>query len=535
MSPRMKRITRRATRRPPASGRKPIDRIRTRDVSMTADELQTFHRQFQALFQRREQRAWSLLYLCGQLSNLERKTIEPMVLSLLGADPNAIRGMQQFIGQGEWESGPLLFRVQELVSSWLGEPEGVVIVDGSGFPKQGKHSVGVARQYCGALGKIANCQEGVFLVYASRRGYAFVDERLYVPDEWFSKESRERWRVCGIPEDLTFRTEPELGLEMIAGLVKRGVLPFRWVTCDEKYGKIPAFLDGIAALDKWYLAEVPADTRVWLRRPAIEPPGRGLLGRPRLYPRVKRTAPPPLELRALMTQLPRTRWQRRKIQEGSKGPLMVELTCVRVTPVRDQLPGSRCWAIFRRSLGAQPETKYYLCNAPADYPQTELAHLTGMRWPIETALEEGKGEVGLDHFETRTWQGWHHHMLHSFLAHLFLMRLRLLFQKKVQLSLQPKLGNWSHALSRTRRQVYPISPPSCTIINPATMPLIVLTGNVLVHMCTAKQKTVANAKSRSNNRNLVVIRSLVVVLVVVRKILIAKHHNYLLPYLDYRL
>lgn len=447
MSPRTKRITRRAPRRPPASGRKPTDRISARDVSKIADELQTFHRQFQPLFQRREQRAWSLLYLCGQLSNLERKTIEPMVLFLLGADPNAIRGMQQFIGQGGWDSAALVCHAQELVSSWLGEEDGVVIVDGSGFPKQGKHSVGVAHQYCGALGKIANCQEGVFLVYASRRGYAFVDERLYVPEEWFRDESRKRWHACGIPENLAFRTEPELGLEMIAALVEHDALPFRWVTCDEKYGKIPAFLDGIAALDKWYLAEVPADTRVWLRRPTIEPPGQGLLGRPRLYPRVKRTAPPPLELRALMTQLPRTRWQRRKIQEGSKGPLMVELACVRVTPVRDQLPGPRCWAILRRSLGSQPETKYYLCNAPANYPQAELAHLTGRRWPIESALEEGKGEVGLDHFETRTWQGWHHHMLHSFLAHLFLMRLRLLFQKKSSSDDRPS--------SATGRTCYP--------------------------------------------------------------------------------
>jgi SRSO17 transposase len=115
-----------------------------------------------------------LLYLCGQLSNLERKTIEPMVLSLLGADPNAIRGLQQFIGQGTWDSRPLMLHLQGLVSSWLGEEDGVVIVDGSGFPKQGKHSVGVAHQYCGALGKIANCQEGVFLVYATRRGYTIV-------------------------------------------------------------------------------------------------------------------------------------------------------------------------------------------------------------------------------------------------------------------------------------------------------------------------------------------------------------------------
>ncbi len=181
MSPRSKCTNQCATRRPPASGRKPKDRIRARDVSMTADELQIFHRHFQPLFQRREQRGWSRLYRCGQLSNLERKTIEPMVLFLLGADPNAIRGMQQFIGQGEWDSAALMHHAQDWVSAWLGEENGVVIVDGSGFPKQGKHSVGVAHQYCGALGKIANCQEGVFVVYASQRGYAFVDERLYLP------------------------------------------------------------------------------------------------------------------------------------------------------------------------------------------------------------------------------------------------------------------------------------------------------------------------------------------------------------------
>jgi SRSO17 transposase len=483
MSPRTKRTNRRATRRPPASGRKPTDRISARDVSMTADELQVFHRQFQPLFQRREQRAWSLLYLCGQLSNLERKTIEPMVLSLLGPDPNAIRGLQQFIGQGEWDNATLMHHAQDLVSIWLGEEDGVVIVDGSGFPKQGKHSVGVARQYCGALGKIANCQEGVFLVYATRRGYAFVDERLYVPEEWFSDESRKRWHVCGIPENLAFRTEPELGLEMITALAERGVIPFRWVTCDEKYGQNPAFLDGIAALHKWYLAEVPSDTRVWLRAPAIEPPGRGLFGRPRTHPRVICTAPRPLEVCALMTQLPQAAWRRRKIQEGSKGPLMVEIACVRVTPVRQALPGPRGWAIFRRSLGVQSETKYYLCNAPADYPQTELAHLTARRWPIETALEEGKGEVGLDHFETRTWQGWHHHMLHSFLAHLFLMRLRLLFEKKAQPSPQPKPVNSWHAPSKTKRKAYLISRPFCTIANVATMPLTVLTGNAPVHRC----------------------------------------------------
>ena len=504
MSLKNKRTTRRASRRPPASGRKPTYRFSGRDVMMTADELQTFHREFQPWLQRREQRHWSLLYLCGQLSNLERKTIEPIVLALIGADPNAIRGMQQFIGQGEWESQALMIHAQDLVSRWMGESDGVVIVDGSGFPKEGRHSVGVARQYCGHLGKIANCQEGVFLVYASRSGYAFLDERLYLPGEWFRDDSRQRWKACGIPQQLAFQTEPQLGLEMIAALVQRGVVPFRWVTCDESYGKNPAFLKEIAALGKWYLAEVPSDTRAWLRTPGIEPAGRGPMGRPRMHARVKRTAPRPLEMREMMAQLPSNIWQRRVIQEGSKGPLVVEMAFVRVTPVCEEMPGSRCWVIFRRSLGRQPETKFYLSNAPVDCPAAELACLTGRRWPVETALEEGKGEVGLDHFETRTWQGWHHHILQSFLAHLFLMRIRLLFQKKAPPSRQPRLVNWRHELSKMSSNAFPTSRPSCVTANVATMPPIVLIASK-PDCSWSDAQNAATLKSRSNNRSLVVI------------------------------
>ena len=421
---------RRASRRPPASGCKPSSRLTSRDVATSAEALLDYHRQFQPFFQRREQRDWSLLYLCGQLSNLERKTIEPMMLGLSGPDPNAIRGMQQFIGQGEWVTPPIVKHAQGLVAEWLGDPEGVVIVDGSGFPKQGSHSVGVARQYCGHLGKVANCQQGVFLVYASRHGYAFLDERLYVPESWFGDDDRDRWQACGIPDTLSFQTEPALGLEMLTELRQRATVPFRWVTCDEKYGENPAFLDGIADLGKWYLAEVAADTRVWLRAPSVEMPGRGLLGRPRIHPRVKRTAPRPLAMRELLTQLPRTLWQRRVIKEGSQGPLLAEFAFVRVTPIRDELPGPRCWAIFRRTLGRQPEVKFYLSNASVSCPPHELVRVSGLRWPVETALEEAKGEGGMDHYETRTWRGWHHHMTHSILAHLFLIRLRLLFQKK---------------------------------------------------------------------------------------------------------
>jgi SRSO17 transposase len=430
MSPKRSPARRRVSRRPPASGRKPVFKLTTRDVAACVDELLTYHREFHPFFQRREQREWSLFYLCGQFSNLERKTMAPMVLARLGPDPKAIRGLQQFIGQSPWEIDPLVEHAQRRVSQWLGEPEGIAIVDGSGFPKQGPHSVGAAPQYCGHLGKIANCQEGVFLLYASRHGYAFLDERLYLPRAWFTEAYRERRAACGVPESLVFRTEPELGLEMLQGVHQRSVAPFRWVACDETYGNNPAFLKGIETLGKWYLAEVPADTRVWLRTPAVEPPGPSLFGPERTRPRVKLTAPRPHAMRDLWPELPRRLWQRRVIKEGSKGPLVAEFAVVRVTPVCDQLPGPRGWAVFRRTLGPKPEVKFYLSNAPATCPRQELVRVSGLRWYVETALKENKGQLGMDHHQTRSWPGWHHHMLHAILAHLFLIRLQLLFQKK---------------------------------------------------------------------------------------------------------
>lgn len=430
MSRKTARSKHRVSRQPPASGRKPSPKLPVRAIEASAEELITFHRLFHGCFQRREQRQWSLFYLCGQLSNLGRKTIETMVLTLHGVKANAVRDLQRFMSEGSWNQPGLLEQHQTLVDEWLGEPAGVVIADGSGFPKQGEHSVGVAYQYCGHLGKVANCQQGVFLVYASSRGYTFLDERLYLPEDWFTSAYQARWQACRIPEGWPFRTEPDLALQMIAGLAQRAVVPFRWVAADETYGKSPSFCDGIAALGRWYLVEVPADTRVWLRTPAIELPGQGLLGRPRIHPRVARNAPPPREVRELITNLPKSKWVRRTIKQGSKGPLVAEFTFLRATTVRDGLPGPRVWLVFRRTLEPKPEIKFYFSNAPTTCPREEFIRVSGLRWPIETALEEGKGEVGMDHYETRTWPGWHRHMAHTFLAHLFLTRLRLLWQKK---------------------------------------------------------------------------------------------------------
>ena len=416
-------------RRPPASGRKPSLRLTPSDIEAIRDELIAYHKLFDLVFQRREQRYWSLFYLCGQLSNVERKTVEPMVLTFYGPDVNLVRAGQQFIGHSPWDSELLVLRHQQLVAESLGDPEGIVVIDGSGFPKQGQASVGVARQYCGCLGKIANCQEGVFEVYVTPQGYTFLDRRLYLHGEWFEDDHRDRWKKCGIPDDIPFRTEPELALDMVQALTHRGVVPFRWVAFDEHFGESPSLLDKIDALGKWYFAEVPCNTRVWLRRPQVEPPGRGPLGRPRTQPRVAPRAPRPRELREMAASLPQSAWQRYTIKEGSKGPIVAEFAFLRVTAVRNGLPGPRVWAVFRRGLRRQPEVKFYLSNAPADCVCSDLVRLSGLRWPVETTLEEAKGEVGMDHYETRTWLGWYHHMTQVFLAHHFLMRLRLKFKK----------------------------------------------------------------------------------------------------------
>lgn len=414
---------------PPASGRKPQHPLTPNDVEIMAEELVAYHAQFHDLFGRREQREWSEFYLRGQLSDLERKTIEPMVLALHGADGAAVRAVQQFLGEGAWQDDPILWRLQELVAEDLGESDAMVILDGSGFPKQGTHSVGVARQYCGHLGKVANCQQGVFAAYASARGHAFLDRKLYMPEHWFDEAHTPLRERCGVPEDLTFKTEPTLGLELVDGLVKRGKVPFGWVLADETYGADPKFLDGIAALEKWYFVEVPVSTQVWVGRVEVEPAGQGPMGRPRQSARVVAGTPPRREVGHIAAQLPERAWRCYTIKEGTKGSIQAEFALVRVTrSKKGGRPGAEATAVFRRCL-ENGTVKVFLTNAPKRIAKRKLVWVGGMRWPIETAFEEAKGEVGMDHYEVRTWKGWHHHMTQTFLAHHFLLRIRLKYKK----------------------------------------------------------------------------------------------------------
>jgi len=419
----MQVILRAPDRLPPPSARPPLVELVPEAVEALHDELLAYHAAFAPLFRREEQRRWALKYLEGQLLPLERKSIEPMADALVGGN---VQAMQQFISSGAWDGDAVLAKHQQLVAASLGDAAtGVLIVDGCDFPKQGAHSVGVARQYCGPLGKVANCQASVVACYASARGYTLVDRRLYLPEDWFSTAYQERWDHCGIPAATAFQTRTALAWGMIATLHARGALPFRWVTGDEHFGNTPVLLDQIAAAGLSYFMEVPHNVRVWPDRPPTAvPAATGRKGHPHTRARLAPGAPTARRVDALAAQLPASAWQVAQIQEGSKGPLVAEVAFVRAVAVRDGLPGPDVWVVFRRTLDATRELKVYVCNAAADTAPATLVWLLGLRWPIEQAIKEGKEELGLDHYEVRGWRGWHHHTTMTLLAQHFLMRLR---------------------------------------------------------------------------------------------------------------
>lgn len=391
------------------------------EVEELADELVAYHTEFADLYYRVEQAHWGHMYLQGLMAPIESKAIQPMAMALAGGD---IQAMQQFVGQGRWQDEKLLKKHWQLVNETLGEADGVWIVDGSGFPKKGKHSAGVGRQWCGQLGKVENCQVGVFAAYASRKGYTLLDRRLYLPEEWFDEDHREQWKKCGIPDDTPFKTKPALALEMLEAMAAEGTLDFRWVACDEAYGKDPTFLDSVAGLGFWYFAEVPHSTRVWEIRPKTAVPDWEGRGRRPTIERLVAGEPTPKRVDEIAAAVPAQEWRAFLIKEGSKGPMVAEFAVRRVVEVRDELPGAEVWLILRRSLEKELELKTYLSIAPADTPHTELARIAGMRWPVETALENGKDDLGMGDYMVRSWIGWHHHMTECILAHHFLVRVQ---------------------------------------------------------------------------------------------------------------
>lgn len=411
-------------------------KIQVADIACLAEELTTFQSRLHPRFKRREQRDRADFYLNGLLrTGLPNKSVETMMLHMDGDNRNAMRGVQHFLSEGAWDDAAVLEEGWRLVEEEIGANDGVLIVDGSDFPKQGTESVGVKRQYCGQLGKTANCQAGVYLGYASEKGRTLLDRRLYMPQEWLEeKEWAERRRRCGVPEKLAFQTKPQLAAQMVASQVTAGILRFHWLTCDEAFGGNSDFLDAIADHVN-YFAEVPHTTRAWLQRPETEIPEWAGRGRKPTRERLVEGQPTAQPVSMIASAMQPNQWVRMPVKEGSKGTIVADFATQRVVNSRCGLPGTEIWLVIRRNIDTD-EHKFYLSNASVETPSACFARIAGMRWPIETCFEEGKQQLGMGDYQVRSWTGWHHHMTFVILAHIFLMRVqRRMVDKAPQLTL----------------------------------------------------------------------------------------------------
>ena len=384
--------------------------------------FQDFHAYFAALFGRREARDHSRHYLQALLvQSGERRNAE----NLSETVPASARVMQRFLTESPWDDDVVIGRLQEYLGPRLGHPEAVWVLDGSDFPKQGVKSVGVARQYCGSLGKVANCQAGMFLAYVSLQGRALVDKRLYLPESWAS--DTDRCAAAGVPEESrNYRSKTKLALEMLARALERGHLKAGWVAGDDAFGMSPSFREGLAALGMRYVLDVPGGTTVWPLEPAWTSPEYQGIGRPR-KPRLKGGQRRTMVERS--DELPEEAWREITVAEGSQGPRSYQFSAQRVRSTSKRKPGEIHWAVYRRNRdGSEP--RYYLSNAPEDTSLETLAYVGGSRWRIETEFETEKSDVGLDEYETRTWAGWHHHVALCLLGGAFLLSLQQAWGEK---------------------------------------------------------------------------------------------------------
>jgi SRSO17 transposase len=389
------------------------------EFDRVAASFAAFHAEFAPLFGRKEARRRSEQYVRGLLvQQTDRRNAENVAETITGATP---RALQRLLTEAPWPTEPVIDRLQAYLGARLNTPEGIFVLDESGFPKQGRQSVGVARQYCGALGKVGNCQLGVFLAYVSARGQALVDKRLYLPPPW--TDDPQRCRAAGVPAGIGAQSMAALGLAMLHQARTAGHLHGSWVTGDDAYGKVPTLRDAVDAEGWRYVLEVPAVTPVFTQ-PAevVVPPWSGRGPKPTV-PRLAPEAAPPQSAQAVADGVPASAWQELTVAEGAQGPRTYQFVARRVWESRDGLPGRACWLLLRRNLdGSEP--RYYLSNAPEDTPLLTLAQVAAARWVIETEFETAKGETGLDEYEVRSWTGWHHHITLALLAAAFLLTVQ---------------------------------------------------------------------------------------------------------------
>jgi SRSO17 transposase len=352
-----------------------------------------------------KQRRRAAEFIGGLLSDVERKNAE----SIAYRHDQERKEMQYFLGESQWDHQPLVVELARQVGRELGQPDGVIVFDPSSFPKKGTESVGVQRQWCGRLGKIENCQVGIYLAYVSAAEHALVNTRLYLPREWTKDKARRR--KCHVPREVKFKTRHALCLEMLEEVGH--LLPHRWISGDDELGRSSSFRRELRTRHERYLLAVPSNTLI--RDLDAEVPQQAGPGAPRKTPFVRADK--------WRESLPESAWTRIAVRDGEKGPLVVEVTTCRVQAKADgkRVGPEELFVVIRcRDESGVVKHDYYLSNAPPDTPRPELARVAKAEHRIEECLQRGKSECGLADYEVRSWGGWYHHQTLSLIAAWFL-------------------------------------------------------------------------------------------------------------------
>jgi len=386
--------------------------------------LQKYLDSYKDCFGRSQQIRYFQVFVRGLLSNLDRKSIEPIALSFLGE--KGVRGMQQFFTRSVgWEES-MRNHYKRGLAETLSSKKGFLSVDESDFVKKGKESAGVLRQYCGRLGKKENCQAGVFVSYATDKGIGLIDSQLYLPKAWFSDDYTQRRDNCGIPAEQTFKTKNEIAKEMVNGVIQSGLFDIECVGCDAAFGSDHSFLDNLPK-SVYYFASVREDERIFRRMPQVVVPENTGKGGRYKHPRAVEA---PVDIKTVIDDesIP---WVKRIISQGAKGPIVAEIKCLRAVACRKEnrlyMPKSEIWVYIRKYDDGK--IKYFLSNMPPDTNISELDRLATTRWSIEQCFQECKSYLGMAHYETRSYQAWHKHMLLVMIAHLFVTVLRQFLKK----------------------------------------------------------------------------------------------------------
>src|SRR5690349_12865754 len=361
------------------------------------DELEQVQDRLGELFVRPEPRQQAGLYLEALLSSAERKNGWQLAEQIGDARPWRT---QRVLSDAVWSQDRARALCRSYVIEHLGAPDGVLVVDETGFLKKGTQSVGVARQYTGTAGRIENCQIGVFLSYGSSKGHALIDRELYLPKDWTN--DRKRCDAVSVPPERTFMTKPQLAQLMIERAIAAGV-PFSWVTGDEVYGN-------------------DRRLRMWLEQQE-RPHVLAIRNNETLWAWVAGQGPVPVPVKDLATAPPEDGWQRLSAGAGSKGQRVYDWARWRLCRLQEQ-PWDH-WLLVRRKIAKPEELKYYVVFGPADTSLQSLAQVAGQRWRIEECFEAGKQEVGLADYEVRSWHGWYRHITLSMLALAFLAVMRV--------------------------------------------------------------------------------------------------------------